>query len=47
MTRDEIIEFARNMNEDSDFWEMLYRIADERLESEEDDPDHIPWSERD
>ena len=43
---DEIIEFARKLDEDSDFWEMLYAIADERLESEKDDPDYVPWSER-
>ncbi len=47
MTRDEIIEFARSMNEDASAWEMLYAIADEVLSSEhEEDVGYVPWSER-
>ena len=51
MTRDDIIEYARTeyartMDADSVHWEMLFKIADEKLSSEEGDPDYIPWSQR-
>jgi len=51
MTRDEIILWCReeSESEDADFWNLVYAIADLKTteEEEKNDPNHVPWSERD
>lgn len=48
MTRDEMIELAREVGQDEDGSPatFLFRVADERLSEEEESDNFVPWSER-